>query len=132
MMYLVLFQAISGENLNQSEQLPWLLFFHLLFPHWQEPFHRVLHYLNLSSTCSKQAFDCINVSNISFCIASQSVRIYISFGRSTYPSKILKLFRLVKTTLTHTPFHAFIEIAWLDNMGKFSFTLAETLTTLAL
>ena len=75
------------------------------------PFHRALHYVNLSNMGSKQVFQFINLSNVGFFIANQSVRIFVSFGGSPSPSKALKLFQSLKIALTHTPYHASTENA---------------------
>ena len=63
---------------------------------------------------SKQAFHSINLSNVGLFIASQSVWIYISFGRSPYPIKVLKLFPSLKIALTYTALRASTEIDWKD------------------
>ena len=61
--------------------LPSVLFLSLLFRRWLEAIHRVFHYVNLSNMCSKQTFHSTNLSNVGFFIASQSVRIYLSFQK---------------------------------------------------
>ena len=80
---------------NQST-LPSVLVFDLLFRCWRKAFHREFHYVNLLNMSSKQVFNSINLSNVAFFIANQYVRIYISFGRSPSPSKVLKLFLSLK------------------------------------
>ena len=108
-------QAISAENFSQSEYLAVGAIFPFPFPLFHRafhlPFHHAFHYVNLSNMCSKQAFYCINLSNVGFFIASQSVR---SFGRSPSPSKVLKLFQSLKIALTHMPLRESIEIAWTE------------------
>ena len=61
--------------------LPSVLFLSLLFRRWLKAIHRVFHYVNLSNMCSKQTFHSTNLSNVGFFIASQSVRIYLSFQK---------------------------------------------------
>ena len=45
------------------------------------------HYVNLSDMCSQQTFHSIHLSIIGSLIASQSIQIYISLGRSPLSSK---------------------------------------------
>ena len=58
-----------------------VLFLDLLFRRWLEVIHRAFHYVNLSNMCSKEAFLSINLLDVGFFIAIQSVRIYISLGQ---------------------------------------------------
>ena len=68
--------------------------------------------------CGKQAFLSINLSNVSFFIVIQSVRIFMSFRQKPITSTVSKLFRSLKIALTHTPLHASIEIAWIGVCDK--------------
>ena len=80
---------------------------------WRQAFHRAFDYVNLSNMCSKQAF---NSTNRRF-LYSQSVssNLYI-FGRSPYPSKVLRLSRSLKIAATYPPLRASTEIAWLEEI----------------
>ena len=97
---------------NQSTLLS-VLFFNLLFWRWLEAIHHAFHYVNLSNMCGRQAFLFINLSNVSFFIVIQSVRILMSFWQKPITSTVSKLFRLLEITQTHTPLRASIEIAWI-------------------
>ena len=116
---------------NQST-FPSVLFFNLLFYRWLEAVHRAFHYVNLSSMCSKQALYYITLSNVGFFIASQSVRISISFRQKPTPSKVLKLLWSLKIALTHTPLRALIEIAWNVPQGVFLIMKFELLISAAI
>ena len=81
----VLIEALSRRSrvkisANQRT-LPSVLFLSLLFHHWLEVIHLAFHYVNLLNMCSKQMFHSTNLSNVGFFIASQSVRIYLSFQK---------------------------------------------------
>ena len=81
--------------------------------YYYSPFYRALHHVHLSHMRSKQAFHSINLSSFGFLIISQSVWIFISFGRSSSLSNVFKLFWSLKIALTHAPLRASIEIAWI-------------------
>ena len=77
------YQAISGENFSQSENIAFGAISQFAFPPLAKANHRAFDYVNLlnpfSNLCSKQVFHSINLSNVGFIIENQSVRIHISF-----------------------------------------------------
>ena len=73
------YQVISGENFSQSEYVAFSAISQFAFPPLAKAIPCAFDYVNLSNLCSKQAFHSINLSNVSFIIESQSVRIHISF-----------------------------------------------------
>ena len=89
---------------NQSTLLS-VLFFNLLFWRWLEAIHHAFHYVNLSNICGKQAFLFINLSNVSFFIVIQSVRILMSFWQKPITST-------VSIAKNSTDPYAFARIDW--------------------
>ena len=59
--------------LSQSEYVSIGAIFQFAFQRWRETFHRAFYNVNLSNMLSKQAFHSINLSNVGFFIAGQSV-----------------------------------------------------------